>query len=203
MYAVYDSKAFGTRVKEIRSSLNLSLAVVSLQTTVSIDTIRRIEHGTYEPRLVTLSLLSNYYKVDLFSLLSQYQNDSHTLFLHRIIEQALVKDSINDFSRIRNEIETSTSNIHHIQILRLLNALEEYHKDENHSQNGEYYINILTSCIQLTNPKFKLARFENYAYTFLELRVLLFMISPLSDLQRHNEAISISKYLLDTYDTSF
>lgn len=205
MYIPYDSKKFGAHVKEIRCSLNLSLNVTSYQSTVSIDTLRRIERGTYEPRLVTLSLLSNFYKVDLFLLLSQYQSDSHTLFLHRLIEQALVKDCVKDFAQIRREIlgnQTSTSNVQHIQILKLIDALEEYHTDKNHIKNAEKYIRLLTCCIQLTNSKFTLSHFENYAYTFIELRILLFMTNPLSDLNRHNEAILLAKYLLNTYDTS-
>ncbi len=205
MIKPYDSKSFGANVKALRSSLKVSLETVSRATTLSVDTLRRIERGTYEPKLVSLSLLSSYYKVDIFSLLSKYQSDSDTLYLHRLIEHALVSDSLEKLEQCKIEVLVANeqkSDIVYGQMLTLLDTLIAHQNDNGCVNNADVYLLKLIACLQQTVPKFKLSHFNTYPYTFFELRILLFVATLLSNLKRYTEAIAITNYLLETYDTS-
>lgn len=205
MIKPYDFKSFGARVKELRSALKVSLDTVSRATSVSVDTLRRIERGTYEPKLSSLSSLSTYYKTNIFSLLSRYQLDSDTLYLHRLIEHALVSDSLEKLERCKIEVlkvKSQKTDLIYGQMLTLLDTLIAHQIDAGNVCNADIYLSTLIICIQQTVPKFKLSHFNTYPYTFFELRILLFVATLLSNLKRYTEAIAISNYLLETYDTS-
>ena len=54
MFDSYDTKKFGEKLKELRRSLGFSQAEVSRETSINIDTIRKIENGFCIPRNDTL-----------------------------------------------------------------------------------------------------------------------------------------------------
>lgn len=205
MTSSYDSAEFGAHVKALRNALKISLDTVSIATTLSVDTLRRIERGTYEPRLGSLSLLSTYYKVDIFGLLAKYQTDSDTLYLHRLIEHALVSDSLEKLEQCKIEVvkvKSQKADLVYVQMIEFLDTAIDYQLDKDRSCHAVKYLSKLVGCIQQTNPKFKLSHFHRNAYTFFELRILLSVTTLLCDLKRYVEAIAITNYLLETYDTS-
>lgn len=62
---VYDLKAFGNHLKEIRKSLNLTQKDVKSYIHVNEDTLRKLESGDSFPKIETLDMLSLVYKRDL------------------------------------------------------------------------------------------------------------------------------------------
>jgi transcriptional regulator with XRE-family HTH domain len=56
---------FGTRLKEIRTSMNISQKEVSEQTGLSLRTIQRIENNEVKPSLHSLKVIGELLKTDL------------------------------------------------------------------------------------------------------------------------------------------
>ncbi len=91
----------GALLREIRNKQNLTLKEVSIATGIADETIRRIETDKFEPKLSTLEILSDYYKVDLIELIARRRmNDS--IFSEELILK--VNNFINhqDFNGLRN-----------------------------------------------------------------------------------------------------
>ena len=65
---------FGTRLKEIRTSMNISQKEVSEQTGLSLRTIQRIENNEVKPSLHSLKVIGEILKTDL----SEFEKTSHT-----------------------------------------------------------------------------------------------------------------------------
>ena len=73
--AVFSSN-FGKLLREIRNQKGVTLAHVSNSTGIAEETIRRIELDKFEPKLSTLEILSNYYRLDLIELISKRRNNN-------------------------------------------------------------------------------------------------------------------------------
>jgi transcriptional regulator with XRE-family HTH domain len=65
---------FGTRLKEIRTSMNISQKEVSEQTGLSLRTIQRIENNEVKPSLHSLKVIGEILKTDL----SEFEKTSDT-----------------------------------------------------------------------------------------------------------------------------
>jgi transcriptional regulator with XRE-family HTH domain len=65
---------FGTRLKEIRTSLNLSQKELSEQTGLTLRTIQRIENNEVKPSLYSLKVIGEVLKTDL----SEFNKTSET-----------------------------------------------------------------------------------------------------------------------------
>lgn len=100
----------GTLLREIRNKQNLTLKEVSTATGIADETIRRIETDKFEPKLSTLEILSDYYKVDLIELIARKRlHDS--IFSEELILQ--VNDFINhqDFNGLKKFADSKINKI--------------------------------------------------------------------------------------------
>jgi len=61
----------GALLKSIRNHHNYTLVQVSKYTGIAEETLRRIENGKFEPKLSTLNLLSDFFRIDLVELYSR------------------------------------------------------------------------------------------------------------------------------------
>ncbi len=64
----------GELLRDIRKQKNLTLHEVANKTGFSEETIRRLELDQFEPKLSTLEMLSDFYKVDLIELIARKRN---------------------------------------------------------------------------------------------------------------------------------
>lgn len=87
---ILHSLGIGENLRKIRNDYNLTLDEVSEATEIATETIRRLEKNQFEPKLSTLEVLSDYYRVDLIELLARKRRNT------RIFSENLIK-RINDF----------------------------------------------------------------------------------------------------------
>ena len=76
----YDLKHFGSEIRSIRNSLDLTQNDVSKLSGVHVDTLRKIEKGKVVPQQETLDLLSSVLKTDLNKLLLNYRFHDYYAF---------------------------------------------------------------------------------------------------------------------------
>lgn len=82
----------GRMLRELRMSLNLTLEQVAQKVGISEETVRRIELDQFEPKISTLEILSDFYRIDLIELISR-KRGVHSVFSETFISQ--VNDFIN------------------------------------------------------------------------------------------------------------
>jgi len=99
----YDLKGFGSELRQIRKSLQISQKNVRDDIGLNEDTLRKLENGTSMPRIETLDLLSITYKMDIFKIFSNYKINVDTYFENRIFE---ILPSIRslDYKTIEQEV---------------------------------------------------------------------------------------------------
>lgn len=64
---------FGSRLKEIRTSLNISQKELSEQTGLTLRTIQRIENNRVKPSLYSLKMIGEAFKTDLSDFVKTYE----------------------------------------------------------------------------------------------------------------------------------
>lgn len=169
---------FGNKVRRLRKKLKLTQSDVSEATGVNIETIRRIEAGKVLPRLDTLEYLSPALKEDLQSMLMKCRLDDYAVFLEiqNRIEQKFDKDDIDTLHMEYNELlclRKSTNNEYYRvaidQLLIFISAALSYKKDN----NPELALHKLIMSIKKTTDGFTLDNYQRFAYTELEIRILM------------------------------
>lgn len=86
------SLGIGSLLRELRMSMHLTLEQVAMKVGIAEETIRRIELDKFEPKISTLEILSDFYRIDLIELISR-KRDGHSVFSESFISQ--VNDFIN------------------------------------------------------------------------------------------------------------
>ncbi len=82
----------GNTLRNVRKSLNYSLSQVSELTGIAEETIRRAELDQFEPKISTLELLSDFYRLDLIELIARKRSDN-SIFSDGLISK--INDIIN------------------------------------------------------------------------------------------------------------
>lgn len=125
-----DKVKFGGHLKTIRKNLHFTQKQVTGLTGVSQETLRRIENGIEYASISTLSTLSDFYKIDLFKIISlSPENDDK--FSSDVDKIALVLKSGN-IESFKDEIRTLIEDI----------------KDKN-NYDSVYYIEYLSTLLDL------------------------------------------------------
>jgi transcriptional regulator with XRE-family HTH domain len=199
MFISYNLVQFGEKLKNARKELGLSQIDIQNSAGVSVDALRRIEKGEVIPRYETLELLSALYKQDLLELLKSSRNNkllteyfdeldglitSYDDKKMKILEDDIRKSfTIDNRSSIVNPNEV-------IQVLLYIRGANLYY-----SRISSDHIdakNILLDALRLTIPNFKINEFRTYNYSYIELRILLF----LSILIAQNNEVILSNEIL-------
>lgn len=200
MFISYNLVQFGGKLKNARKELGLSQIDIQNSAGVSVDALRRIEKGEVIPRYETLELLSALYKQDLLELLKSSRNNkllteyfdeldglitTYDDKKMKILEDDIRKSFTNDDrSSIVNPNEV-------LQVLLLIRGSNLYY-----SRISSEHIdakNILLDALRLTIPGFKTNEFRTYNYSYIELRILLF----LSILVAQNDEVELSNEILN------
>lgn len=207
MVISYNLIEFGNRVKNIRKSLNLTQKDVMRITRINKDTLRKIESGVSVPKLHTLFLLSNVYKVDLIDVFKTYANSQLILKYYRKIDYILAttdnekllseyyKQFINDTKEMQHEF---IDNSVYLQFKLFLEAISIYYNSERIEK--ETALSILISALKLTNSDFDLENFLKQKYSYFELRIL-FIIGSIHGYSRKLDfSNDIFKFILSSLD---
>lgn len=199
MFISYDLKQFGENLKNTRKELGLSQTDIQNSAGVSVDALRRIEKGEVIPRYETLELLSALYKQDLLELLKSSRNNKLLTEYFDELDGLMTSYDDKKMKNLEADIRKSFTNDDHssivnpnevIQFLLLIRGTSLYYSRISNDQLDAK--NILLDAIRLTIPGFKIADFRTYNYSYIELRILMF----LSILTAQNEEVELSNDIL-------
>ncbi len=185
----YDLVRFGRMVNDIRSKQSISLEKLADKSGLSINTIRRLEQGTFSCRFDTLSLLSFYLNTDLVALLTHSKDKLY-----------------EEVSIIRYHLDIDLSKRNYGELTSYLNQLQSFYDRITYQENDIYYIqffnlidkmilwinaielsavqhdytaaeNQLINALKINHPKFDLLNLNNSKLTGIELNMLNSLIS--------------------------
>ena len=194
---------FGKQLMLIRKENNLTRSAISEQIGINIDTIRRIEKGLVLPKIDTLIILSEAYKVDLLNLFIDNCSDEYLRSIYDEIDNVLEKekkDNIDDFCKTAiNMIENLENNnslffeIEKVQLIYLLKGIR-------HSTNTEdlnISTNFLLEGIRCTHPSISFNKLSKIVFTEIEIKLLYLIAANYLDEYKVDESINILQYILN------
>lgn len=174
-----DLISFGKYISARRKSFSYTQRCLSNLSSVSIDSLRRIENGKVHPTYETLNFLSRPLKEDLNKTLLNYQifnNDEYFEVKHRIekkISNGLYNELEKDLSLLQEILVNSKlDNYLSISIKQLILFLESVILNTI-DINYESSLAVLTEAIQLTTSKFTVDNYMNFTYSDFEIRILM------------------------------
>jgi len=199
MFISYNLIQFGEKLKNARKELGLSQIDIQNSAGVSVDALRRIEKGEVIPRYETLELLSALYKQDLLELLKSSRNNKLLTEYFDELDGLITSYDDKKMKVLEDDIRKSFTNDNRssivnpnevIQVLLYIRGANLYY-----SRISSDHIdakNILLDALRLTIPEFKIIEFRTFNYSYIELRILLF----LSILIAQNDEVELSNEIL-------
>lgn len=184
----------GVLLREIRHKQNLTLKEVSIASGIAEETIRRIETDKFEPKLSTLEILSDYYKVDLIELIAR-KRKTDSIFSEELIINVNHYINHQDFNGLKDYADSIINKITEEKMgqsknLRLF--LCTIKNIKYNSENGQKDNIILLEDLLLKLTPYNLKPL-NYPYPFETSAILL-----LSVLYRQNGDLIKSYKLLQS-----
>ncbi|NLI64635.1 MAG: helix-turn-helix domain-containing protein [Bacteroidales bacterium] len=196
---------FGDHLRNIRLSLGLTQVDVQNSSTITADTLRRIESGQSVPRYDTLVLLSKTYKRDLILDLKKHTSTSKLFEYYQELDQLIIKGNIAEIDNLEQEVTKDLNNDLNTDLLiqkseatqftLMLSGIKKYYSDSRSSSFEDFY-----SALEISHPGFKPTQYEHFSYTDFELRLLLLLGLSLSDALE--QGTSILLYCLKSFENS-
>lgn len=156
----------GELLRDIRKQKNLTLSEVSEKTGFSEETIRRLELDQFEPKLSTLEMLSDFYRLDLVELIAR-KRSYNSLFSEELISE--VNKLINNFNG--DEIRTYAE-----QKIMELNKLSQVNQIK--AKDAKTSSPALLAQFLDALKNIKLDYHGNHAANIVTLENILLSISP-------------------------
>lgn len=177
---------FGDHLRNIRLSLGLTQVDVQNSSTITADTLRRIENGQSIPRYDTLVLLSKTYKRDLILDLKNHTSTSKLFECYQELDQLIIKGNIAALDNLEQKVTEYINNELNTDLLiqksearqftLMLTGIKKYY-----SKNRPSSFEVFYSALKISHPEFKPTQYELFSYTDFELRLLLLLGLSLSD----------------------
>jgi len=202
----YDLRNFGKKLKRLRVALGYSQLIVSRETGVNIDTLRKIENGHSIPRYDTLVHLSSLFKVDLGRILASYQRSGLLFDFLKSLDHLMAFGRFTEIEGLHESFRVSLSEADALklvdcrtlkQINHLILAISLRYKGDLQSA----YTNIICA-LRLSIHDFQIENFDRYRYSALEIRGLVVVAACLGDLRNCELSIRISKHVLTVVESN-
>lgn len=197
---MYNLREFGLAVLNARKSLNYSQNKVYELSGVHKDTLRKIEKGKVVPTQETLDLLSATLNIDLNMYLLNCRYSYREL--KEISEAIEYKIDMGEYKSLPDDIEKIKSCIKDIrhqyflnlarQLLLLTEAMDLW-KNQNMPIKS---LRKLIIAMRITTSEFKLRNFTQYAYSVMELKILMNIALMFDHLNSTEKSICILEYCL-------
>lgn len=202
-----DYLAYGEQVQKIRESKNLKRMDVSKDTGIAFESIRVLEKGIRVPKLTTLEYLSDYYKVDLIALLSEF-SDSKDLFSSKtllVLNQLLNEPNIkNYYDEIRSILSTTkkryfnkSRELSMLPFIDYLGGINNLVLSNESSQPGK--INDIRELLQYFSGN-TYEYLSGTSFHYIEIQLSLKLIELLKSNSEHQEAKELLNKLLEGLD---
>lgn len=212
----YDMKKLGEKLKSYRLATGLTQMEVTELTSISRDTLRRIENGHVVPRYDTIIILSKIYRFDLMKLFNHYTIDEPLMRYYELVDECIATNDVHLIEKLYSELKDVYINggqkyqlvfVHEIeQMLKLLESIILIYKDEminNSSEELKSIQQLVIDGIKIRHHKYNLKEYMNYKYSFIELRLLLvYTMANDEDLELQTDLLLflMSKFDIGTKD---
>lgn len=201
----YDLKSFGSEIRKIRNSLELTQNDLSILSNIHTDTLRKIENGKVLPSQETLDLLSPVLKKDLNKLLLNYRFHDYHAF-EEIKNRLEIKIDKDEYETLRIELEdlktllNSTSHPYFInQINQLALLIESIILNKEYNKPKES-LNKLVDAMKITTPNFSLHNYESFVYNSIELRILMNIALLINKLESTEKSLKVMEFCIKSID---
>ncbi len=197
-----EKEHFGQYIRHVRESLNLTQQEVSYLTTLSCETLRRIEKGENLPTLRTIENLTMAYKVDVIRLYMTARKENALHSFYEYLDNLIISyehETLKNISSIFDAFFIQTEQIHNKkevdQFMTIIQGLELSYTTHGSIEALNTYI----EAIRLTITNFCLTDIQTFKYSYLELKCLFLVSSELNMLKRFKESNQIALFLLERY----
>jgi transcriptional regulator with XRE-family HTH domain len=196
---------FGRNIKKIREKLGLSLYDVSKQTGLKRQTISNIEKGTCIPRIDTLDLLSNAYKVNIYKLFDESRKVNDFTVLYNKLDLIIVNLNLKNLEEVCNEIKQfveinikTINTISKFELQSIYYFIEFINKVYQPTEISQDEIKGLLIHLDIHDIKNITHSFlENKLFTFIEYRLLMVLSMVLINSKNYDEGIALLTHCLD------
>lgn len=175
----YDLEAFGKNICQLRKVLGYTQKDVATFSTLTIETLRKIENGKVLPTHITLELLSPILKEDLNQLLLNYRL-SNQKELYEIksrieykIENGIYVDLKKDLNDLNEILYNPNLSNYTYKLIQQLSLLVESIIIKTINSNYEASLIRLIDAMKVITPLFNLSRYTEFVYSNIEIRILM------------------------------
>ena len=200
-----ETSSFGFYMQKLREDKGLTKAHIEKATGVSERTLRRIELDKVIPRIETLESMSLIFNDDLILSFIQFNSKGTELF-ERTKNELEEKIKQNNFSgltedvsmlkRIVRNVENPYYALQFEQYILLIEGVHFYRNDKNYGKSME----IFTKGILKSNEDFSINNYQNFAYSSMELRLLMNIAFAFNKIGDKDKYLEILKFILEEID---
>lgn len=201
MFETYNAKSFGKYLKSIRVNQGMSQEKVSKITSLSTETLRKIENGYVLPRYDTLEYLSRAYKIDLLNVLKSFRYSNELFSFYHKIDTVIMNFDIDNINKLyadynillndncfNNLIENNDLN----QLGLVVTGIQEFY---NNSFTAA--LKCFNDALSISNTSFAIDQYKTLKYTLFEARILLMISMCKASLKEFKFANNLLIFLLD------
>lgn len=209
MFNSYDFSDFSLYLKHLRTNKKLSRDDLADATGLNRDTLRKIENGTNAPSYVTLSILSNFYKLDLCEKFSNFKSSRP---LHIFYNRANTLISLHQYEALQKLYNEFKQEVEFIDDFQLVYGMQmqqielfmkslslRYTQKLSELEDAE---SSLIQAIKLSNPNFTYEDVHIYNYSEFELRILLVLANIKGDMRDLNISNKLALFITNTHFSS-
>jgi transcriptional regulator with XRE-family HTH domain len=201
----YNLQGFGGKIRSIRTNLGFTQKDVCELSDIHIDTLRKIENGKVFPAQKTLDLISPILKKDLNKLLLSYRLNKYSSFekIKNRLESKIDRDEYQTLSVELGDLKAllnTESNTHFINLInQLILLIESIILNKKYSKTNES-LGKLIEAIKITTPTFSLDNYKNFAYSSMELRILMDIALLDNKIKSTEKSLEIMEFCIKTVD---
>lgn len=201
-----DINNFGRNIKKIRERLRLSLYDVSDKTGLKRQTISNIERGNCIPRIDTLDILSNVYKVNIYKMFDESRKVHEFALLYKKLDQIITTLDLSNLDNICNDIrdfvsiniEKKNNNINKYELESINYFIEFINKVYRSKEISQTEILEILKHLEINDINHLTNDYlNNRLFTFIEYRLLMVLSMLLIQSKNHDEGLTLLHHCLD------
>jgi len=185
----YNLEAFGRKISQIRKNLGYTQKDISNLSSLTIETLRKIENGKVLPTQITLELLSPILKVDLNQLLLNYRIPNYDEFnklknkIECKIENGNYFNLENDLKYMKKILDKQNLNNYAYKLMHQFYYFVEAIILKKIYKDYEKSLSKLIFAMKVMTPKFNQIKYKEFVYCDFEIRILMNIALLFSELE--------------------
>ncbi len=188
----------GIKLRNIRQQMNLSISKVANLTGIAEETIRRIELDKFEPKISTLEILSDFYRIDIIELFTRTRKNT-SMFSVDFISRVNELVNLGELEQLHEFADCTLQNLKDSQFpnknifLKFLYALKHIKYDPTNGQNDT--IAYIEDILVQVSPTYLNESEINYPFP-IEVSFILLLAIMYRQNSEFDKAIAILKTLI-------